>query len=79
MTVRFKEQGDWFGVAPLKFLNGKHTLKERTVTLERDPQVFGRYIVALIPLLLQLGSLICEPLGQPIGRSRADAGRAIVT
>jgi hypothetical protein len=43
-------------------LNGKHALKERAVTLERDTQVFGRYVVAFIPLLLQFRSRVGETL-----------------
>jgi hypothetical protein len=55
---------------PAEYLNGKHPLKERPVTLKRDTQVFGRYVVAFIPLLLQLRPSVGEALRQPVDSGR---------
>ena len=45
-------------------LDGEQTLKERTVALQRDAQVFGRDIVSAIPLFLEFGTLLGKDFGQ---------------
>ena len=48
----------------LRFSDGKQTLKERAVALQRDAEVFGRDIVSAIPLLLEFGTLLGKNFGQ---------------
>jgi hypothetical protein len=45
-------------------LDGKQALKKGAVALQRDAEVFGRYIVAAIPLLLEFGTLLGKNFGE---------------
>ena len=57
----------FFGVlaCAAAYLNSQQAVKERTIALERDAQIFRRDIVAPIPLTFQLRAFLREDFRQP--------------
>ena len=48
------------------FLDREQALKEGAITLQGDAKVFGRDVVAAVPLLLEFGTFLGEDFGEAL-------------
>ena len=58
---------EWSPVTP-PLSNGKQSVKEGAIALQRDAKILGGNIVAAIPLLLQLGTFFGKDFSQAFHR-----------